>query len=210
MFGPGLWGGSAGPGDDRRCPRGSGRPAVRALCACRIVPGAAGRQVCATRRFRSPASLATLRDCRMAIADGIGLPSPGTCTAAAAPVVSRDMQPRRHRKRRRQRRASAGEWVGSGATVVIKAYAKRYGVDRYTVFDDLSALGSNRPPPSSGGSTARRRPHVARPNPVPTRPTAPGGSCSMAGCCSSRATPRAGRGTAPSPTSCHHPCGDPC
>jgi hypothetical protein len=97
----------------------SGRYAHAALCQ---EPQDA--RFAATRRFRSPASLVTLRHCRMAIADDIGLPSPGTYTAAAAPVAFRDMQPRRHRKRRRRRRASAGEWIGSGATVTIEAYAR--------------------------------------------------------------------------------------
>src|SRR5262249_28213397 len=43
--------------------------------------------------------------------------------------------------RQRQRRDSAREWIGSGAAVSVKAYAKRDGVDRYTAYDDLTALG---------------------------------------------------------------------
>ena len=57
------------------------------------------------------------------------------------PVASGGMQPRRHRMRQRPRRDSARAWIASGATVTVKAYAKRYGVDRYTAFDDLAALG---------------------------------------------------------------------
>jgi hypothetical protein len=57
------------------------------------------------------------------------------------PVASGGMQPRRHRMRRQPRRDSARTWIASGATVTIKAYAKRYGVDRYTAFEDLAALG---------------------------------------------------------------------
>ena len=58
--------------------------------------------------------------------------------------------------RRRQRRDSARDWIGSGAAVTVSGYAKRYGVDRYTAYDDLTALGyalpasalrwTNRPP----------------------------------------------------------------
>jgi hypothetical protein len=43
--------------------------------------------------------------------------------------------------RQRQRRDSACEWIRSGAAVTVKTYAKRYGVDRYTAYDDLTALG---------------------------------------------------------------------
>ncbi len=43
--------------------------------------------------------------------------------------------------RQRQRHDSAREWIRSGAAVTVKNYAKRYGVDRYTAYDDLTALG---------------------------------------------------------------------
>lgn len=43
--------------------------------------------------------------------------------------------------RQQQRRDSACEWIRSGAAVTVKAYANRYGVDRYTACDDLTALG---------------------------------------------------------------------
>lgn len=43
--------------------------------------------------------------------------------------------------RKTQRRASAREWIRSGANVTIQTYTKRYGVDRYTAHDDLTALG---------------------------------------------------------------------
>jgi hypothetical protein len=43
--------------------------------------------------------------------------------------------------RQRQRRDSAREWIRSGAAVTVKSYGKRYGVDRYTAYDDLTALG---------------------------------------------------------------------
>jgi len=52
------------------------------------------------------------------------------------------MQSRRHRVRKQQRRDSARAWINSGATVTLKAYAKRYGVDRYSAYDDLTALES--------------------------------------------------------------------
>ncbi|MEU0561346.1 hypothetical protein [Dactylosporangium maewongense] len=51
------------------------------------------------------------------------------------------MQPRRHRMRQRQRRDSARAWIRSGSAVTVKHYAKRYGVDEYTAYDDLTALG---------------------------------------------------------------------
>ena len=43
--------------------------------------------------------------------------------------------------RREQRRASARDWIRTGAHVSVSAYAKRYGVDRFTAHDDLTAIG---------------------------------------------------------------------
>jgi hypothetical protein len=54
----------------------------------------------------------------------------------------------------RPRRDSARAWIASGATVSVKAYAKRYGVDRYTAFDDLSALGFPLPASAQQGAAA--------------------------------------------------------
>jgi hypothetical protein len=51
------------------------------------------------------------------------------------------MQPRRHRMRQRQRRDSARDWIRAGAAVTVAGYSRRYGVDRYTAYDDLTALG---------------------------------------------------------------------
>jgi hypothetical protein len=51
------------------------------------------------------------------------------------------MQPRRHRMCQRQRRDSAQAWIRSGAAVTVKQYAKRYGVDAYTAYGDLTAFG---------------------------------------------------------------------
>jgi hypothetical protein len=69
------------------------------------------------------------------------------------------MQPRRHRMRKQARRESSRAWITSGATVTTKAYARRYGVDRYTACEDLAAIGfplldsaqrrANRPPPQA-------------------------------------------------------------
>ena len=76
------------------------------------------------------------------------------------------MQPRRHRMRRRQRRDSAREWIRTSATVTVNSYAKRYGVDRYTAYKDLTALGVRLPdsaqqwsrrPPATPSRTAPRR-----------------------------------------------------
>ncbi len=55
-------------------------------------------------------------------------------------------QPRRHRMRKAVRRESARAWIASGAVVSVKAYARRYGVDRYTAREDLLAVGYRFPP----------------------------------------------------------------
>ena len=43
--------------------------------------------------------------------------------------------------RKQSRRDSSRDWIRSGAKVSIKAYARRYGVDKYTAYDDLRAIG---------------------------------------------------------------------
>jgi hypothetical protein len=48
---------------------------------------------------------------------------------------------RRRRIRQQRRRESARHWIQSGAKVTIKTYAKRYRVDRYTAYEDLTAIG---------------------------------------------------------------------
>ncbi|WP_432978102.1 hypothetical protein [Dactylosporangium sp. CA-233914] len=53
------------------------------------------------------------------------------------------MQSRQQRIRRR--RDSARAWVRSGAKVTVHSYAKRFDVDRYTAYDDLTALGVTLP-----------------------------------------------------------------
>jgi hypothetical protein len=53
------------------------------------------------------------------------------------------MQSRQQRTRRRHDAARA--WVRSGAQVTVRSYAKRFGVDRYTAYDDLTALGVTLP-----------------------------------------------------------------
>ncbi|WP_327007985.1 hypothetical protein OHA72_12315 [Dactylosporangium sp. NBC_01737] len=47
------------------------------------------------------------------------------------------MHPRRHRMRQRQRGDSARVWIRSGSAVTVQ----RYGVNEYTAYDDLIALG---------------------------------------------------------------------
>ena len=56
-------------------------------------------------------------------------------------MAGRSARPRRHRMRKAARRESARAWIRSGAAVSIKAYGKRYGVDRYTAHDDLLGIG---------------------------------------------------------------------
>jgi hypothetical protein len=63
--------------------------------------------------------------------------------------------------RRQARRESSRAWIASGATVTIKAYARRYGVDRYTACEDLTAIGF--PLPDSAPRWARRPPPQPRP-----------------------------------------------
>ena len=50
-------------------------------------------------------------------------------------------RPRRYRMRQHARRESARAWVASGAPVSVKAVARRYGVNRYTAYADLIAIG---------------------------------------------------------------------
>jgi len=61
--------------------------------------------------------------------------------------------------RRQARRESSRAWIASGATVSIKTYAWRYGVDRYTACEDLTAIGSRcRTPPGGGRAGYLRSP----------------------------------------------------
>lgn len=70
------------------------------------------------------------------------------------------MQPRRHRMSKGQRRDSARDWICSGARVTVKTFAKRYGVDGYTAYDDLTAIGF--PLPASAATWSRRLPSTAK------------------------------------------------
>ena len=63
--------------------------------------------------------------------------------------------------RRQARRESSRAWIASGAAITIKTYARRYGVDRYTACEDLTAIGLPLP------DSARRWAH--RPPPQPRR-----------------------------------------
>src|SRR5882762_10003497 len=49
--------------------------------------------------------------------------------------------PRRHRLQRPASLASARDWMASGARVTIRTYAKWFGLDRYTAYDELTMLG---------------------------------------------------------------------
>jgi hypothetical protein len=70
------------------------------------------------------------------------------------------VQPRRHRLRKQARRDSARAWIRSGAKVTVGTYARRYGVDRYTAYEDLAALGFSLP--ASAAKWAQRPPAVPR------------------------------------------------
>ncbi|MBL7487536.1 hypothetical protein I6A60_16715 [Frankia sp. AgB1.9] len=71
------------------------------------------------------------------------------------------MQSRRQRMRQGQRRDSAREWVRTGVKVTIGGYARRYAVDLYTAYDDLTWLGVELP------DSARR--WAQRPAAIPGR-----------------------------------------
>jgi hypothetical protein len=71
-------------------------------------------------------------------------------------------QPRLHRMRRPARLASARSWLDSGGEATVRAYARRYGVDRYTAYDELTMLGVTLP--------AKDEQWSVRPPPVPKRP----------------------------------------
>ena len=78
------------------------------------------------------------------------------------------MQPHRYRMRREARRESSRAWIASGATVTLKTYARRYGVDLYTACEDLTALGF--PLPDSAQRWAHRPPPQPRPRHSATAP----------------------------------------
>lgn len=63
--------------------------------------------------------------------------------------------------RQPQRRDSALAWIRSGAAVTMKSYARRYGVDRYTAYDDLTTLGFGLP--DTARQWAKRPPTTPRP-----------------------------------------------
>ncbi len=69
--------------------------------------------------------------------------------------------------RRQARRESSRAWTASGATVTIKTYARRYSVDRYTAYEDLTAIGFPLP------DSAQRRAHRPPPQPRPRRSATP-------------------------------------
>lgn len=77
------------------------------------------------------------------------------------------MQSRRHRMRKQARREHARAWIACGATVTLKAYARRYGVDRYTAYEDLTAIGFPLP------DSAQRWAHRPPPQPRERRSVAP-------------------------------------
>ena len=66
--------------------------------------------------------------------------------------------------RQHARRESARAWVALGAPVSVKAFARRYGVDCYTAYADLIAIGFRLTPGDSRWAV--------RPAPAPKRPSA--------------------------------------
>jgi hypothetical protein len=59
--------------------------------------------------------------------------------------------------RKQARRADVRIWIQSGALVSIRTYRRRYGVDQYTTYDDLRALGV---PPTPGDEQWAVRPDL--------------------------------------------------
>ncbi len=81
-------------------------------------------------------------------------------------------------------------WIASGAAVTIKTYARCHGVDRYTAYEDLTAIGF--PLPDSAQRWAHRPPPQPRPRRSATRPALPDNDqIMMDGRTSSRGTPQA-------------------
>ena len=72
-------------------------------------------------------------------------------------------KPRRQRVRQQARRESARAWVARGS-VSVDAFARRYGVDCYTAYADLTAIGlrlASRGQPLGGSATpALKRPRA--------------------------------------------------
>jgi hypothetical protein len=66
--------------------------------------------------------------------------------------------------RQQARRESARAWVASGAPASVKAFARRYGVDGYTAYADLIAIGVRLAPGDNRWAV--------RPAPAPKRPPA--------------------------------------
>jgi hypothetical protein len=69
--------------------------------------------------------------------------------------------------RRQARRESCRTWIASGAAVSIKTYARRYGVDQYTAYEDLTAIGFGLPDAARRG---RRNGHRRGPARVAASP----------------------------------------
>lgn len=70
--------------------------------------------------------------------------------------------------RKEQRRNSARHWVRSNPTVTVGDYARRYGVDRYTAYEELTAIGFALPATARRWST--RPPAVPRLRKAPPAP----------------------------------------
>ena len=102
--------------------------------------------------------------------------------------------------RRQARRESSRAWIASGAAVTIKTYARRYGVNRYIAYEDLTAIGFPLP------DSARRWGHRPPPQPSPHRSAILQALSDDdwimmdGGRTSSRDTPRAGLHVAPTST----------
>src|SRR4029450_723708 len=56
-------------------------------------------------------------------------------------MARKSAQSRRHRMRQQARREAARAWSAPGAAVSVKAFTRRYGVDRYPAYEDLIAIG---------------------------------------------------------------------
>ena len=79
-------------------------------------------------------------------------------------MAKRSARPRCHRMRQQARRESALAWVAPVAPVSVKGFARRYGVDCYTAYADLIAIGLRLGPGDHRWAV--------RPAPAPKRPPA--------------------------------------
>jgi predicted DNA-binding transcriptional regulator YafY len=83
--------------------------------------------------------------------------------------VSRPSRAERRKAARQARHSAARDWIASGAKKVnVRTYARRFGVDRYTAYQDLRAIGFPLSPESERWAVRpRKRPERRQPPQAP-------------------------------------------